>query len=152
MDVILGVPASLVFVIAVLRTIANSLFAEEPAEAAAGPLNGFKCRPFVSDVVPTKDSVLADFTAPVTAGLGTAVAPVAGASFQSEDGAALVVAGACQFVASATPAEQETVYGVVWTDAAGTGLVAAERFEEPVIISASGQGFVYVPRFSQPRM
>lgn len=151
-DVIIGDPANLVFGIATLRDIVDALFAAEPEDAAAGPLNGCKVRLFKNDVTPTKDSVLGDFTVPATTGLVTAVAPTMGVAFENGDGAAIAIGSPAQFVASADPEEPETIYGIVLTDAAGTGFLAAERFAEPVVIDHAGQGLSYLLRFAQPRL
>jgi len=118
------------------------------ADLLASPAtpNQWKVKLFTNNLTPTPDNVIADFTVPTYTGysplnLGddtpatTYVDPVTGKINIVLPADVMMLTFPC----NAAPAEPQTIYGYFVTDAAGTVLKGAERFETPIVISDVGQ-------------
>lgn len=103
--------------------------------AADGELETPKVLPFVSDVIPSPSSILADYTAPSSAGIA-AKTVVWGTPYPTADGGAGVSGGAPDWVT--TSAVDETVYGWRLTDSTGADLKVAARLAVPQHLGAVG--------------
>lgn len=103
--------------------------------AADGELETPKVLPFVSNVTPSPTSVLADYTAPASAGIA-AKTITWGTPYPTPDGGAGVSGGAPDWVT--TSAVDETVYGWRLTDSAGTVLKVAARLAASQHLGAIG--------------
>ena len=101
--------------------------------AVDGILLGAKLHLFVNDVSPQKSSVVADFTE--ASFTDYAVHDVTWSADPLTDGSEWkIISDLASFVAGAAPTP-ETVYGWYLTDSAGTGLIAAKRYDDPVQIT-----------------
>lgn len=100
-----------------------------------GELETPKVLPFVSNVTPSPTSVLADYTAPASAGIA-AKTITWGTPYPTSDGGVAVSGGAPDWVTSS--AVDETVYGWRLTDSAGTVLKVAARLATPQHLGVVG--------------
>lgn len=105
-------------------------------------------RLFKNDLTPTPDTVVADLTEADFDGYADFGPVVWGAVFTNPDGYAEIVGGVAQFTdtGAVTP---NTIYGYYATDAAGTGLFWAERFEDPITMDENADAILVIPRFVQ---
>lgn len=111
-----------------------------------GILEAPTVRLFKNNYFPSKDSVIGDFTLADFTGYATSTAVTWGAPHVNADGNLEIQGGVKQFTATdgATP---NTVYGYLLTTAGGA-LIAAERFDVPVPVSAADDAVVVAPRFT----
>lgn len=114
-----------------------------------GLLNGAKMKLFKNNLMPTPNSVIADFEIADFTGFSTSTALVWGTPYYQADGTPVVLAGAKTFiVTSADPVVGNTIYGYYITDGAGTALLYSERFDSPVLMAIVGTGITVEPAFS----
>lgn len=154
MDVILGNPDHFVYSRKTLRDVLDSLVAPAPMAPAAGPLSGVKYHLFLNNVTPTLNTQLTDFTEVTTGdmpGYAVPTAPTFGSSIDSDDGAAVAVAGSQQFAANADPTTPILVYGYFVTDTGATHLMGAEKFDTAVPIAKMGDGVIVIPQIAFPK-
>lgn len=133
-----------------LRAIVNRLTAVAPGVADAGRFNGAKIALFTDDIVPSRATVLADLTQPTYTGYAISAAIVFGLAFTNDNGAAEVLGDGKQFPCTADGASQ-TVHGYMCLNAAGTGVLWAERFDTPQTIATAGQNIFVLPRYQLGR-
>lgn len=129
-----------------LRAIVNRLTAVAPGAADAGRFNGAKIGLFTDDITPSRATILADLHPPTYTGYALSAAVVWGAAFTNDNGAAEILGDGKQFPCTAD-SDEETVHGYYCANAAGTGLLWAERFDEPQTISQAGQNIFVLPRY-----
>src|SRR6185503_17176352 len=94
-----------------------------------------------NEITPSENLELADLTVATFNGYALSSAVVWGTPFINEDNLPQVLGDITQFTAgSGSPSNMpEVVQGWYLVDAAGTGLLAAELFDEPVEIAAEGE-------------
>lgn len=131
---------------AVWRTILNRLIADAPAESDPGILFEVKVLLFQNDVTPNRNTVLADLDVATFSGYATLTAQTFNPALTDDDGNTRVIGPVCQFTATAATITN-TIYGYYVTDTAGTLLLGAERFDEPVEVTGAGDGVALVPTF-----
>lgn len=103
---------------------------------------------FKNDIVPGEESTIATFTAADFTGYAPSAAVTWGTPGVSGDGTPQVLGDTKVFTAGTPLTQAGTVYGVYVTNTAGTVLLYAERFAQPVLISIPGQQVAYTPKFS----
>lgn len=101
---------------------------------------------YQNDFVPARDSVPADFTEADFDGYAAGAAISWNAPITNIQGDAEVTGPMNSFVATGDTTPNE-IFGYYVLDAAGTGLLWAERFDNSVSIVETGQGIAVVPRF-----
>lgn len=106
---------------------------------------GALVRLYTNNLVPTKNSVLADFTE-LTAVEVPGYAPVAqawaGVPVRKQDGSWEDQGAApLQYKATSSPPAPQIVYGWYMTDAANTVLLASGAFDTPFTFTQNGDGF-----------
>lgn len=111
-------------------------------------LDGAKVSLFKADVVPDKDTVLADLTPADFSGYAQSAAVVWGTPYLDASGKATVQGASVQFTQTADTVSN-TVYGwMLVGDPAGTPyLICAERFATPVTMTEASDGIVVAPAF-----
>lgn len=118
--------------------------------AAGALLDDAVIRCFVNDFDPSPESVLADFTEASFAGYAASAEIDWGEPYSDLLGNGIVEGCAAQFTAGSVTTP-ETVYGYYVTKSGvGGALVYSERFNTPVPITQSGDGFAVTPRFAIP--
>ena len=114
--------------------------------ATLGSVTAMKVHLFINNIVPSLDSVAADFT-PATFTGSTAKTAGTGTQPTYYDAATgirvieiLEPAGGWHWVCTVDPGAPEVVYGAYLTDNAGTVLWGSVLLDAPVTISRAGQG------------
>lgn len=111
---------------------------------AGGQFDACILKLFQNDVIPTRDSVLADLDEADFTGYADVNAVAFGTPYYDADGAGIVTAPSHEFVATGSTIAN-VIYGFYLTDDPATVLRAAYRFADPVGIGAAGQGVTVVP-------
>lgn len=109
------------------------------ARGGTGTFDGMKTGLFQNNVVPSRDTLLADLTpADFTGYALNATAAYAAAGLDS-DGTPIMATGVITFTAGSPITVSNTIYGYYIVDSAGTALLLAERFPTPVQVALPGQ-------------
>lgn len=114
--------------------------------AVDGPLDAVKLMLWVNNIVPDKNTVLADLTVPTFTGYAAFGPVVWGSVMVDVDGTAIVTGASHEFVCTGgTPTD--IIYGWALTNSGGTTLIKAARLAAPVPIGRVGSGIAVVPWF-----
>jgi hypothetical protein len=114
--------------------------------AGLADATAMKVHLFINNIVPSLDSVAADFTPATFTGstaksAGTGVQPT---YYDAATGIRVIEilepAGGWHWLCTVTPGAPEVVYGAYLTDNAGTALWGSILLDAPITISRSGQG------------
>jgi hypothetical protein len=112
--------------------------------AVGGPFHLLTLGLYINPVLPTRSSLLADFTPATYTGSAPIAAEVFSSPFYDVDGSALSLGADASFVCTGgTP--NETVYGYILTDAAVVNLIVAYAFQTPVGIARIGDACPVAP-------
>lgn len=115
--------------------------------AATAPWNGGKIHLFKNNFTPSPTMAIGDLTEADFTGYAASSAVTWAAAAYLPDGTAVVVGDSKTFQVGATPTILNTVYGWYLTDAAGTTLIFARRFDTPVVLSAAHQILTILPAY-----
>ena len=115
--------------------------------AATQPWNGAKLHLFKNNFVPAPQNDIAAFTEADFTGYAASSAITWSAAGYLPDGTAVVDGDAKTFQVGATPTILNTIYGWYMTDGAGTVLIMARKFDNPVVLSAAGQRIIVLPSY-----
>lgn len=113
----------------------------------AAEFDGAKIKLWHNDYVPTKDSVIADFTICDFTGYATSSAIVWGGPLLNGDGEPVILSDLKLFTGGTPFTVSNTVYGYMVTDGAGTKLLWSERFDNAIIVAATGQTVPVIASF-----
>jgi len=115
---------------------------------AATPFPGYQASAalFTNDFVPTDDEAVAAFTIADLAGLDQQDTLSWGGASEDVDGNYVKELLTAPFIAGATPEEPLLIYGWVIINAAGTVVLAAERFASARVITQIGESVAANPR------
>jgi len=111
---------------------------------AAGVLKGAVAHLFINAIVPTVDSVVANFNEATFTSYTNQNIVWNSPPYTNGNNQAEMTGGTLVWVAGSAPTTQ-TIYGAFVTDAGGTNLLWAERFTTPVPVNSAGDGVTYVP-------
>lgn len=114
--------------------------------AVGGLLTGAKLGLFQNDVNPGRATLLADLDPATFDGYALSAAITWSAPVLGEDGFWRVVGDAKTFISDDPQTTPNTIYGWYLVDAAGTGLIGAERYEEARLIFEPDQSIIEVPQ------
>jgi hypothetical protein len=107
--------------------------------------DGAKLMLIKSDFVIQPETVLADLDEADFHGYARSAAITWSAPFVSPTNTPVVAGDLKSFVATATFANPNSIFGWAMVDGGGTTLLVARHFETPVIITAAGQAVQVVP-------
>lgn len=109
----------------------------EAATGAGGVLNGAEVVLWKNDIVPAVDTVLADLELATFDGYAASSAVTWSAALHESDAEFIVSGGDKVFICTGdtTP---NLIYGWALTDGAGTNLLFAKRFDQPISVSEAG--------------
>lgn len=114
--------------------------------AVGGLFVAAKIHLYKNSVNPSKTSILADFEEATYTGYLAQAIGTFGAPYVAVDGKAHITAPGLQFQPT-DAVDPNTIFGAFWTNTAGTILLAAVRFDEPVALNDATTGLVYKPDF-----
>jgi len=118
--------------------------------ATPGPYDAAIVALFQNDFFPNANQVVGDFTEADFDGYAQSTAAVWGDAITDVAGETAVYADTKQFTATGG-VTTNTIYGYYVLDSTATKVLWAERFEDPVIVTAAGQGVVVVPKYAMGR-
>lgn len=115
--------------------------------ASGGPLNGTKVMLFKNNATITKTILLADLTPADYTGYAAQTTGTFGAPYVGTDGLEKVAAPGLQFQPDdgVTP---NTIYGYGITNTAGTALIAAKKFDAPIVLTDENNAVVFQPEYA----
>lgn len=115
-----------------------------------GPLNGAKLALISANITATPDTAWADLTEADFSGYAQSAAVVWGSGIIEGDGSVSLIGGSVQFtVGTATPVVGNTIFGAALIDGSTPPkLLGLEIFPEPIPMTSTGDGFVYVPKMN----
>lgn len=122
--------------------------AAQAGAGAAGILNGAILGLIAADFAQSDDLVLADLIEAAFTGYARSATVTWGAAYQSGELVMPYMQGDSKVFGPCT-ALPETIYGVMYLNAAGNTLLATEKYDEGVPIIVSGQQTV-LPQISNP--
>lgn len=126
----------------------TELLAELNEHAATGNVwDGAKLHLYKTQLALSPTMVIGDFTAAECdfTGYAASATLVWGTAFINPSGIPTIDAASVNFVGGSPFTVANTVYGWYLTDGAGTTLIAARQFDQPINVSAAGVGFSVLP-------
>lgn len=132
-----------------LLAILNGLTADG-GDDPDGRFFGAKVQLFKSDTPLVAGTVLGDLEEADFSGYAESGVLAFGAAFINDAGGAEIVAPGVQFTQTAATISN-TVYGYMVVNAAGDGLLWAERFPQPIEFNAANKAKVVIPRYTLGR-
>jgi hypothetical protein len=129
-----------------VQTIFTLLAQALQQTATPGKYFGAQIALFTNNLYPTRTNLLSDFTIADFGGLTNLQALVWAAPFLNSNQQAEVLGALITWLTTSSTGLPVTVYGYLIVDSAGTDLLLAERFANPVAFNASGVSFSLIPR------
>jgi len=117
--------------------------------AVAGLMNTMSVALFTNNIVPTETTPLASYTQCELGGMETQTGITAGTAYVDADGTVVKPVAVTPFSALELPEEPLFIYG--WVSFKGTTVISFERFDEPVVIAALGDGLEIDPAAVFPK-
>jgi len=131
-----------------VTTRAFQIGALNEAVGAGGPLEESKVGLFTNNITPSKTTVMGDLEPATSAGLAVQASVPWGPAFEEGDGSVKVTGIIAPFIATSLTGLPLTLYGWFAADTAGTGLMVAKRFPDPIVCTEIGDGVVFVPEIN----
>lgn len=115
--------------------------------AVAAPWNGAIVHLYKTLIAITPNLVIGDLDEADFTNYAASSAVVWGAAHYDPLGTPVVAGDAKAFNTGVAPTVFNTIYGYYLTDGAGTKLIFARQFDNPVILTQANQGFEVIPSY-----